>query len=44
LLTIGGNKHTGWEFADGGALYFTLPEADLKAGRFDHVEMIMDCA
>ncbi len=44
LLTICGNDETGWEFADGGALYFTLKEADLLAGRFDRVKMIIDCA
>jgi hypothetical protein len=43
LLTICGNEHTGWEFGDGGALYFLLPEGDLKAGWFDRVEMVMDC-
>ena len=43
LVTICGNDETGWEFGDGGALYFTLTEADLKAGRFDRVKMIMDC-
>jgi uncharacterized protein (TIGR02996 family) len=44
LLTISGNDNTGWEFGDGGALYFTLKENDLKAGRFDRVKMDMDCA
>ena len=44
LLTICGNDETGWEWGDGGALYFTLSEADLKAGRFDRVKMEMDCA
>ena len=43
LLTICGNEHTGWEFGDGGALYFTLSDADLTAGRFDRVKMHMDC-
>jgi uncharacterized protein (TIGR02996 family) len=43
LLTICGNEHTGWEFGDGGALYFTLNESDLKQGRFDRAKMIMDC-
>jgi uncharacterized protein (TIGR02996 family) len=43
LLTIGGNDDTEWEWGDGGALYFTLPEADLKAGRFDRVRMEMQC-
>ena len=43
LLTICGNEHTGWEFGDGGALYFILAEADLKQGKFDRVNMIMDC-
>ena len=44
LLTIGGNPNTDWEFGDGGALYFTLAEADLKKGKFDRVKMVMDCA
>jgi uncharacterized protein (TIGR02996 family) len=43
LLTIGGNDDTEWEWGDGGALYFTLPEADLKAGRFDRAAMEMQC-
>lgn len=43
LLTICGNDAAGWEWGDGGALYFTLPEADLKAGRFDRVKMEMQC-
>jgi uncharacterized protein (TIGR02996 family) len=43
LLTICGNDETGWEWGDGGALYFTLSEGDLKRGRFDRVKMIMDC-
>jgi uncharacterized protein YwqG len=43
LLTIGGNDDMEWEWGDGGALYFTLPEADLRAGRFDRVEVEMQC-
>lgn len=43
LLTIGPNDKTGWEFGDGGALYFILDEKDLKAGAFDKVRMDMDC-
>jgi uncharacterized protein (TIGR02996 family) len=43
LLTIGGNDAAGWEWGDGGALYFTLPEADLKQARFDRVKMEMQC-
>lgn len=43
LLTIGPDKVTGWEWGDGGSLYFVLPEADLKAGRFDRVTMDMQC-
>jgi hypothetical protein len=43
LLTVSGAQATGWEWGDGGALYFTLPDADLKAGRFDRVRMEMDC-
>jgi uncharacterized protein (TIGR02996 family) len=43
LLTICGDQHTGWEWGDGGKLYFILPEDDLKHGRFDAVEMQMDC-
>ncbi len=43
LLTISGAQATGWEWGDGGALYFTLPEADLRAGRFDRVKLEMQC-
>lgn len=43
LLTIGGDNVTGWEWGDGGSLYFILPEADLLAGRFDRVTMEMQC-
>jgi uncharacterized protein YwqG len=43
LLTINGNEATGWEFGDGGALYFILLESDLNRGKFDHVDMVMDC-
>jgi len=43
LLTIGGNDDTDWEWGDGGALYFTIPETDLEQGRFDRVRMEMEC-
>ncbi|MBY0460163.1 MAG: DUF1963 domain-containing protein [Gemmataceae bacterium] len=44
LLTINSHEEDGWMLGDGGAFYFVLPEADLKAGRFDGVQMHMDCA
>lgn len=43
LLTISSAQATGWQWGDGGALYFTLPEADLRAGRFDRVQLEMQC-
>lgn len=43
LLTISGAQATEWRWGDWGALYFTLPEADLKAGRFDRVKLEMQC-
>ena len=43
LLTIGPDPITGWEWGDGGSLYFVLPEDDLLAGRFDRVKMDMQC-
>jgi uncharacterized protein YwqG len=43
LLTICEGAHTGWEFGEAGAIYFTLDEKYLKKGRFDRVNMIMDC-
>jgi uncharacterized protein (TIGR02996 family) len=43
LLTVGGNDDTGWEWGDGGALYFTLDEKHLRAGKFDRLRMRMDC-
>jgi uncharacterized protein (TIGR02996 family) len=44
LLTIGGNDAAGWEWGDGGALYFTINEADLQNQKFDRVRMEMQCA
>jgi uncharacterized protein (TIGR02996 family) len=43
LLTINSNDAAGWELADGGAFYFILPDADLKAARFDAVRLFFDC-
>jgi uncharacterized protein (TIGR02996 family) len=43
LLTIGRDNNAGWEWFDGGALYFTMSEADLKAGRFDRVRFEIQC-
>ena len=43
LLAIGGNGQTGWEFGDGGELYFMLDEKQMKAGQFDRVKMFMEC-
>ena len=43
LLTIGSDDNAGWMWGDGGALYFTLSEPDLKAGRFDRVRLEMQC-
>jgi uncharacterized protein (TIGR02996 family) len=43
LLTIGPDPVTGWEWGDGGSLYFILSEANLLAGRFDRVRMEMQC-
>ncbi|MFO0825271.1 MAG: DUF1963 domain-containing protein [Gemmataceae bacterium] len=43
LLTISGDEKAGWEWGDGGALDFTMSEADLKAHRFDRVKMEMQC-
>jgi uncharacterized protein (TIGR02996 family) len=44
LLTISRDDNTGWEWGDGGSLYFTLAETDLKQGRFERVEVVVDCA
>jgi uncharacterized protein (TIGR02996 family) len=44
LLTICGNDQTGWEFADGGELYFVIDEEQLREGKFDRVNMMFDCA
>jgi uncharacterized protein (TIGR02996 family) len=43
LLTLGGDDNAEWEWFDGGSLYFTMTEADLKAGRFDRVRFEMQC-
>jgi uncharacterized protein (TIGR02996 family) len=43
LLTIGRDSNAGWEWFDGGALYFTMSETDLKAGRFDRVRFEIQC-
>jgi uncharacterized protein (TIGR02996 family) len=43
LLTINGCDATGWEFGDGGALYFTLAQTELRKGNFKKVKMFMDC-
>jgi uncharacterized protein (TIGR02996 family) len=43
LLTIGRDTNAGWEWFDGGALYFTMTEADLKAERFDRVRFEIQC-
>jgi uncharacterized protein YwqG len=44
LLTIDCDSNTAWEWGDGGALYFTIAEADLAAGRLDRMRMEMQCA
>jgi uncharacterized protein (TIGR02996 family) len=41
LLTIAGDWTTGWDWCSGGALYFTIAEENLKAGRFDRVRFEM---
>jgi len=43
LLTIGGDYNAGWEWGDGGSLYFTIGEEHLKAQKFDRVRMEMQC-
>jgi uncharacterized protein (TIGR02996 family) len=44
LLSICGNEDTGWEFGDGGALYFIIGTKALAAGKFGGVKMFMDCS
>jgi uncharacterized protein (TIGR02996 family) len=43
LLTIGTDDRAGWEWFDGGSLYFTIGEGDLRAGRFDRVRCELQC-
>jgi uncharacterized protein (TIGR02996 family) len=43
LLTLDSNDGAGWEWGDGGQLYFTLTESDLKAQRFDRVKLELQC-
>ncbi|MCE9564399.1 MAG: DUF1963 domain-containing protein [Planctomycetes bacterium] len=41
LLTLDTDDTAGWGWGDGGSLYFTMSEGDLKAHRFDRVQMEM---
>jgi hypothetical protein len=43
LLTVGGDDNAGMEWFDGGSLYFTIGEDDLKKPRFDRVRCEMQC-
>ncbi len=43
LLTIDSDDNAGWMWGDGGSLFFTISEADLKAHRFDRIRMDMQC-
>ncbi|WP_439627896.1 DUF1963 domain-containing protein [Gemmata sp.] len=43
LLTIDADDKPDWMWGDGGALYFLITEADLKAHRFDRVRLAMQC-
>ena len=38
-----GEGFVDWGWLDGDVVYFTLPEDDLKQGRFDRVKMTMEC-
>jgi len=44
LLTLGGDENMGWQWGDGGKLYFTMSETDLKAKRFEGVRFEMQCS
>jgi uncharacterized protein (TIGR02996 family) len=43
LLTIDSDDNAGWMWGDGGSLYFTIAEADLRKHRFDRVRLEMQC-
>lgn len=43
LLTLDGDRHTGWQWGDAGLLYFGIAADDLKAGRFDRTVFEMQC-
>lgn len=43
LLTIDSDDHAGWMWGDGGALYFTINEGDLRKHRFDRVRLETQC-
>jgi uncharacterized protein (TIGR02996 family) len=43
LLTICSDDDAGWMWGDGGSLYFTITEDDLRKHRFDRVRLEMQC-
>ncbi|MDB5875962.1 MAG: hypothetical protein JWQ07_5404, partial [Ramlibacter sp.] len=43
LLQLFADEETGMTWADSGAIFFCMPSADLAEGRFDRVEVAMQC-
>ncbi|MBX9625129.1 MAG: DUF1963 domain-containing protein [Gemmataceae bacterium] len=43
LLTVDSDDDMGWTWGDGGSLYFTIGEADLRAGRLGRARCEMQC-